>query len=207
MQFLAYDIRGDKVLYSDDYGPYRYLIFAPSTGRVYFHGQPAQEMKDNKRDAGPLVRFDPDNPGKPTPIKATLGLRAATQETPDGKVYTVTGNMLYEFDTAKETARELGPAAVAEQTYIASLDASPDGRYLYYIAGAHGGAYREGTPVVQYDVKTKTRKVLCFLEPFYREKYGFIPQGTYATAVSPDGSKLYVTMNGNRGLGRKGIES
>ena len=51
---------------------------------------------------------------------------------------------------------------------------------------------KEGT------VKTKTRKVIAFLHPFYFEKYGFIPCGAFGTAVSPEGDKVYITWNGNR---------
>ena len=34
---------------------------------------------------------------------------------------------------------------------------------------------------------------------FYEEKYGFIPKGTYSTALSSSGDKLYVTWNVSRG--------
>ena len=83
--------------------------------------------------------------------------------------------------------------------YITSLDADPSGRYLYYIPGAHGGAERDGTPVVQFDVKTKQRKVIAFLTPFYREKYGCTPVGTFSSAIDEKGETLYVTWNVNRG--------
>ena len=52
--------------------------------------------------------------------------------------------------------------------------------------------------VVQYDIKTNKRKVVAFLSKFYKEKYGYSPDGTFSTAVSPDGSIVYVTWNGSR---------
>jgi hypothetical protein len=58
--------------------------------------------------------------------------------------------------------------------------------------GVHGA---DGTPVIQYDTKTNTRKVLCFLADFYGKKYKYIPDGTFSTALSPDGETLYVTWN------------
>lgn len=58
------------------------MIFAKSTGKIYY--TPGKEDM-----IGQLVRFDPDKPGPPTPINAELGLRSATQETPQGIVYTV----------------------------------------------------------------------------------------------------------------------
>jgi hypothetical protein len=87
---------------------------------------------------------------------------------------------------------------VGENSYIASLDADPTGRYLYYVPGAHGGSDRDGSAVVQFDAKTCAKKVIAFLHPFYRVKYGCTPVGTYSTAVAPEGDKLYVTWNVNR---------
>ncbi len=52
---------------------------------------------------------------------------------------------------------------------------------------------------MQFDLKTKRKKVLAFLEPFYQKKYGLTLKGTYGTAVDPAGDKLYVTFNVNRG--------
>jgi hypothetical protein len=198
VRFFAYDVKAGKVLLDAPDGPARYLIFARSTGRVYF--------TPNKVSVGPLVRFDPATPGRPEPVDSgDIGVRAATQETPQGIVYTVsTGQggkdaMLYRFDVKTEKAEPLGPAAVGGQQYIASLDADPTGRFLYYLPGAHGGSEADGTPVVQFDTKTRTRKVLAFLHPFYRDRYGVTLKGTYSAAVDPAGDKLYVTWNASRG--------
>ena len=83
-------------------------------------------------------------------------------------------------------------------SYITALKIDPTGRYLYYIPGAHGGADKDGTPVVQYDTKNKTKKVIAFLHPFYKDKYGVAVVGTYSYALSPKGDDLYVTWNANR---------
>src|SRR5262249_27016814 len=103
------------------------------------------------------------------------------------------------FNVKTEQIDTLGPAAVGGQGYIASLDADPTGRYLYYTAGAHGGTEQDGCPLVQFDVKTRQKKVISFLHPFYHEKYGCTLRGMYSTAVSPQGDKLYVTWNVSRG--------
>jgi hypothetical protein len=192
IMFFAYDLVGRRVLHTAIDGPYRYLIFAKSTGRAYYVNE----------DGGALMRYDPALGCPPEPIEGRIGIRAATQEMPRGHVYAVSGAgdaVLYRFDTQTEQVEELGPAAVGGQTYIASLDADPTGRYLYYVPGAHGGSHEDGAAVVQYDTKTREKKVIAFLHPFLREKYGYTPQGTYSSAVSDDGSKLYVTWNGNRG--------
>lgn len=195
-KFLAYDVKNRKVLYSDDAGFHRAMILSRSTGKVYYHNGKSTPGKTG----GPasLVRFDPDKPGPPVPIKAAVGLRAATLETPQGLVYTIDGDHLWAFDVKTEKATDLGPAAVGQSTYTTSIDADPSGRYLYYVPGAHGGAERDGTPLVQYDTQTRTRKVICFLHPYLWDQYRYVAIGTFATDVSPDGDKVYITFNGDR---------
>lgn len=198
IQFFAYDIRKNKLLYTGADGPARYMMFAKSTGRVYY-------VPGNESEAGSLMRFDPAASGSPVPIKGTIGIRAATQETPQGLIYTVSSGQgggeptLWSFDVKTETITNLGSAAVGSATYITSLDADPTGRYLYYIPGAHGGGERDGSAVVQFDVKTRTRKVIAFLHPFFKDKYGATLVGTFSSAVDPRGDKLYITWNVNRG--------
>lgn len=198
--FFAYDLKARKLLYSGPDGPSRAMLLARSTGKLYF--TPAKDGE------GALMRFDPEKPGPPVKLPATIGLRAATGETPQGIVYTVSQggkggeSIHYAFDVKKEEVRQLGPAAVGSQQYIAALQADPTGRYLYYVPGAHGHADMDGSPVVQYDVQAKRKKVLAFLEPFYKGKYGCVLKGTYSLAVGPRGDRLYVTWNANRGGGK-----
>jgi hypothetical protein len=195
IHFFAYDVQAKKVLYDGLDGPSRYIALAKSTGRVYY----------TAGEGGPLMRFDPDNSRPPVKLEGEIGIRAATEETPQGVIYTVSqgrqgaGATLYALDTKTEKVTELGPAAVGSQEYIASIDADPSGRYLYYVPGAHGGGDSDGSAVVQFDTRTKKRKVIAFLHPFYREKYGLIPKGTYSTAVDAKGERLYVTWNVSRG--------
>jgi hypothetical protein len=188
--FFAYDIARRKVLHTATGGPARYLIFARSTGRVYYMNEVTEK----------LMRYDPASGKPPEAISGSIGLRAATQETSDGSVYTVgqTNGHLWKFDTTTEAITDLGELAVASQTYTTTIDADPTGRYLYYIPGAHGGSQKDGTPVIQFDTKLRTRKVIAFLQPELQKQFGYITLGTFGSAVSPDGSRLYVTWNGNR---------
>lgn len=200
IQFLAYDVKNKKVLYQGDNGPRRCLIFAKSTGRVYW----VPEINDE----GPMVRWDPAVGGTPVSIDAVVGLRAATQETPQGIVYTASSGQggkpltLYAFNVKTEKAEALGPLEVGHNKYVATLDADPTGRYLYYIPGAHGGSEVDGSAVVQFDLKTKQKKVIAFLHPFYGDKYGAVLKGTYSTVVSADGGTLFVTWNVSRDGGK-----
>jgi len=198
IQFFAYDVKNKKLLDSGPDGPARYMIFAKSSGRIYY-------VPGKEDTVAQLVRYDPAKGGAPVKIDAELGLRAATQETPQGIVYTVSKGgkageaTLYAFDTKTEKVEELGPAAVGTAEYITTLDADPTGRYLYYIPGAHGGSERDGSAVVQFDTKTKQRKVIVFLHPYFKDKTGATLVGTFSAAVDPKGDKLYVTWNVSRG--------
>jgi len=192
VMFFAYDINRRKVRHTVENGPYRYIIFARSTGRIYYVNE----------DNGPLMRYDPASGKPPARIPGSLGLRSATQETADGYVYTVStrrDGTIWRFNTMTEEAERIGDARVGTQDYVTSLDVDPTGRYLYYVPGAHGGSQQDGAPIVQFDVKTRRKKVIAFLYPFYRERYGYTPLGTYGSAVDESGERLYITWNGNRG--------
>jgi hypothetical protein len=197
VQFFAYDVRAKKVLYAGPHGPPRYMMLAASTGRVYF--------TTVENGSGPLLRFDPAKPGVPEAVGVTIGARAATQETPDGFIYTVAqdkeggGATIYAFNTKTEKVETLGPAAVGTQHYITSIDVDPTGRFLYYVPGAHGGSEIDGSPVIQFDVQSRTKKVVAFLHSYYLQKFGCTLKGTFSSAVDPAGDKIYVTWNNSRG--------
>lgn len=195
--FFAYDLKNKKLIYSGPDGPARYVIFARSTGRVYY--VPG-------KDEGELMRFDPEGEKTPVRVKGShIGVRAATRETKDGHVYTVSLGQraadaaLWSFSTKTEKVKKIGTAAVGSQAYVASIDVDPTGRYLYYVPGAHGGSPRDGSAVVQFDVKTGRKKVIAFPDAFYQKKYGLSLKGTYSTAVGPKGEKLFITWNVSRG--------
>ncbi|WP_166819942.1 YncE family protein [Thalassoroseus pseudoceratinae] len=194
--FFAYDLLGGKLLYAGPNGPARYMMLSKSTGKLFY-------VPGNQD--GELMCFDPDTGKPPSKVGVTLGIRAATEETKDGLIYTVsTGQRqgdatIWEFNVKSETARKIGAAKVGENAYVASIDVDPTGRFLYYSPGAHGGGFRDGTPIVQFDISTGRKKVIAFLHPFYENKYGFIPKGTYSTALSEDGRQLFVTWNVSRG--------
>lgn len=194
--FFAYDLKNRKMLYSGPGGPARYMILAKSTGQLYF-------VPGNRE--GELMRFDPATGKPPQPVGVQMGIRAASEETKDGLVYAVsTGQKsadatIWEFNTKTEKVKKLGAASVASNAYVASIDVDPTGRYLYYVPGAHGGGYRDGSAVVQFDIKKRTKKVIAFVHPFYQDKYGFTLKGTYSTALSDAGDQLFITWNVSRG--------
>lgn len=196
IQFFAFDLRQRKMLYSGPDGPARYMILAKSSGKVYY-------VPGNSD--GEVMCFDPAHPTNPKPIGVSIGIRAATEETSNRLVYTVSSGQrngdaaIWEFNTKAETARKIGTTSIGANAYVASIDVDPTGRYLYYVPGAHGGGPKDGSPVIQFEIATGRKKVIAFLHPYFREKYGLELKGTYSTAISDDGSQLFVTWNVSRG--------
>ena len=54
----------------------------------------------------------------------------------------------------------------------------------------------------------RKKRILVRLHPLYAKKYGkehgFVAMGTFGSALSPKGDKLYITWMGNRGGGHRG---
>src|SRR5262249_39483312 len=117
VKFFAYDVKNRKLLYSGPDGPPRCILLARSTGRVYYNA--------GKED-GALMRYDAASGKPPEKIPGTIGMRAASQETEGGIVYTVSQGgkgseaEVYAFDTKTEQATKLGPAEVGASGYITS---------------------------------------------------------------------------------------
>ena len=197
IMFFAYDMKNKKLLYAGPNGCRRYFLFSTSMGRVYY-----EKTADKGGDNGELMRFDPAK-GEPELVGKCPGIRAAA-ETAGGLIYVVsngqgnTSPVIWSFNPKTEQMVELGPAPVGSQAYITSLDADPTGRYLYYIPGAHGGSERDGSAVVQFDTKTKQKKVIAFLSPYLGDKFGFTPTGTFSSALDAKGETLYITWHGGR---------
>jgi hypothetical protein len=192
--FFAYDLKAKKLLATGPKRQKEYVMFAASTGRAYYVS-----------DKGELMRYGPDQGGPPVKVAGPVEITgASTDETPQGYIYTVGGSgkedsSLWAFNTKTEELQNLGSVLVGTKASVSSLDADPAGRYVYYTVGTHGSSPADGTPVVQFDVKTKRKKVIAFLHPFYTDKYGCTPVGSYSSALDAKGETLYVTWNVSRG--------
>ena len=81
--------------------------------------------------------------------------------------------------------------------YTTVIALSPDGKYLYYLPGAHGKAYESGTPVMRYEIATGKHAVLAFLASYCEREFGYVPAGTYGMKLSADGHTIYVNFNGH----------
>jgi hypothetical protein len=191
VQFFAWDIRAGKLLHQCDDGPTRVMFLSPKSGRVYWEGK-AYDPTTN--------RVSPAN---------VPHVRSATRETADGYVYgtSQTKADLWAYHVPTDTMKQLGTAAVASQEYIASIEADPSGRFLYYVPGAHGGAAQDNTPVVQYDLRTGRRKVLAFLHDHFWQKYDYALDGSFGSALDETGERLFISWDGWRRGQPRGWES
>jgi hypothetical protein len=149
----------------------------------------------------PVMRVDGAT-GKVTKTQSlfidSTGMRSATKEGSDGWIFGTaqTTGQLFRYSPAKDSLELLG-AEFLTGNYTTVMVRSPDEKYLYYLPGAHGGATKIGTPVVQYEIATGKRKVLAFLRDTLFEKTGYTPGGSYGVKISEDGSTLYVNFNGH----------
>lgn len=191
VQFFALDVKSGKLLIQADDGPTRTLAFSPSTGCVFWEGK----------------MYDPAT-NRITPL-AMPHVRSASRETPQGMIYGTSERSadLWALDVKTRQVKQLGSGAVATQEYVASAEADPTGRYLYYIPGAHGGAAGDGTPVVQFDLKTGRRKVLAFLYRHFWDKYGYALDGSFGSALDEKGERLFISWDGWRKGQPRGWES
>jgi len=78
----------------------------------------------------------------------------------------------------------------AEGEDVLQMPVSPGGRYVYFNPRAYPG------PLVQYDVLTRKKKVICWLQDYYFEKYGYWFSSNYGMEISTDGSFIAICMNG-----------
>jgi hypothetical protein len=114
---------------------------------------------------------------------------------------------LWAFHVKTGELKQLGSGAVASQEYIASIEADSSGRYLYYVPGAHGGATRDGTPIVQYDTQTGKKKVLAFLHELFWNKHGYALDGSFGNALDEKGERFFISWDGWRKGQPRGWES
>lgn len=159
-------------------------------GSAYVNGEGAIWKYD--RDSGKFARTKSSFEGQ--------GMRACADASKDGDLYgaTMREAQLFRYRPAKDELKLLGPAWQAGD-YVTVVELSPDERFLYYLPGAHGGASKSGTPLVQYEIATGKRKVLCFLAAPFEREYDYVPGGTYGMKLSADGATAYVNFNGHAG--------
>ncbi len=158
-------------------------------GSIYFNGQEKIGRYDPiAKSIAPTNSSFGDSPG----------MRCSTRESKDGSFYGVTHqtNKLFRYEPNEDRLTLIGLNWLAG-SYTTVCELSPDERFVYFLPGSHGGAFRDGTPVVQYEIANGRRKVLAFLAPTIEEHFGYVPAGSYGVKLSADGSTIYVNFNGH----------
>ena len=51
---------------------------------------------------------------------------------------------------------------------------------------------------MRYDIRKREAQSIVNLQPTIEKALGYIPCGSFGSALSPDGSKLCITWNGSR---------
>ncbi len=166
----------------DAHGGYR-AVAVDAAGRAYITWNETS-----------LARYDPDT-NTLTPLDVTMPggiLRAVTVPDANGTIFAATRDPAVFFSLTEDgTITELGPA----RGYTTSIALSPDGSRFYYVPDAHGGAWREGTPLIAVDTTTGEEAVIAELQPIVGEALGLKLGGTYNVAVDESGSRIYVGLN------------
>ena len=191
IQFFALDVKTGKVLKTADDGPYRVLIFSPSTGCVYWEGK----------------KYDPTT--NEITMSRAPRVRSATRETRDGWVYGTSDTKadLWAYNPRTDELKTLGTAAVGSQEYISSIEIDPTEKYLYYVPGAHGGARKDNSPIVQLNLKTMKKKVIAFVHDHFWDKYGYALDGSFGNALDEKGERFFISWDGWRKGQPRGWES
>jgi len=207
-EFLAWDIDARRPIYAGQLPEgmvwsNRVMLIDDVTGMLYTSNQHESDPNNN------LIKYDPkrnrftllDAPMPPDELSEEGGvapMRASTSKRgEDGLFYGVTSRgQMFTFDPETEEIVDRGYSWPGEERYTTSLQRSPGGRYLYFAPGAHGGGYRDGSALVQYDIETGTRKVLAFLAPYYMEKYGYTPSGAFSIKLDDAGERVFICWNG-----------
>jgi hypothetical protein len=203
--FLAWDINEQKVKWAgalpQGLGWWeRAILIDETTGMVYSTNSGNSPVADPDIH---MLKYDPyknsfTKLACTMPAEGRAQMRAHTwNRGPDGLFWCATySGEMFTFDPAKEEVVDKGPVWPGKQRYTAAMDRSPGGRYVYYLPGAHGLGWSDGSPVVQYDTRTGARKVLAFMYPYYFEKYGYTPSGTFSIKLDDRGERLFVCWNG-----------
>jgi hypothetical protein len=188
--FFVYDVRKRRVAFRSDEREHSLFrnVMLDGRGHAYVAGE-----------EGRLLVYEPGSSSlKDAGIELPGGgaLRASTRPAPDGTIYGVTQgydedpDVLFALDP-DGSVRRLGEA----RGYTASLALSADGSHFYYVPGAHGDSFAQGTPVISVDGTTGDQEVVARLNDLAEERIGLTLGGTYNVALDRRRDVLYVGLN------------
>jgi hypothetical protein len=183
--FFAYDPKAAKVVFraDDDRLTGFRNVLVGSNGDAYVAAQNSHLLVYDPR--ANTLRLDSERlPGG--------SLRASTEPARDGSVFGVTQDPDRLFALrADGHIDDLGAA----HGYTASLALDPNGERFFYVPGAHGDSWKQGTPLVAVDTKTGAQTTVVALNGLAEEKLGLTLAGSYSVAIDPSGKTVYIGMN------------
>ncbi len=182
--FFAYDPESGAtdVVSAVDHVGFRNIL-VDGSGRAYFSA-----------GNGVLAVYDPAT-GTLSDFPARLPgtwLRASTVPDTAGTVYGVTRNpdVLFALDPSG-VIRTIAPVS----DYVASVALDPVQRRIYYVPGAHGTAWQQGTPLMAVDTDTGDETVIVRLNDLAEEILGLRLGGTYDVVADPARNRIYIGFN------------
>ncbi len=197
--FLAYDLNTKRPLYAALPQPTvewssRATLVDEITGNCY--GTSRNRFVKYNPKTNKITYLEAQLPAKPNQ-KGDTHLRCYTRRrTAEGAYICQTfDGTIFKFFPDTETTETID-INWGEGYYCASMALSPGGRYIYYTVDVHGSAYLHGSPIVQYDLKEKKRKVIAFLHPHFETAYNYVFGGSYSVTLNEDGSELFIVWNG-----------
>ncbi|MBN1292327.1 MAG: hypothetical protein JXB48_10855, partial [Candidatus Latescibacteria bacterium] len=210
--FMSYDVIHDKLLYGGalpggTIWNSRSMLLDEITGLTYSTVTTKDHKFQPDSDTYPFISFDQrtnlfDILDCAVPVNPVSGLctslRAYTaRRTPKQFFWCFDyQGTLFKFYPDEERTELVGVNWDEGGVYTASMAMSPGCRYLYYVPGSSCNGPGWGTPVVQYDTRSDTKKVIAFLDPYYHNTYGYMAGGTFGIELNENGSLLVIQMNG-----------
>jgi len=203
---MAYDTRKRTMVYGGFPPPdirwwMRCTLIDPESGKIYSSNVVSREgempMVSWERKNSTFSTLEVRSPTNPVSGKGEP-LRAHTVSKDSHGAYWCFDEFgfMFRFFPAESRVEPVGLNWGKTGKYTANLVMSPQGRYLYYLPGAHNRMYEYGTPLVQYDTENGKKKVIAFLNEYYVEKYGYSPYGAYGIDISKAGDSVFFYTNG-----------
>ncbi|MHB9027617.1 MAG: hypothetical protein ACYC9O_02490 [Candidatus Latescibacterota bacterium] len=200
---IAYDTRDRKMLYGAAPAEgirwaSRVTLLDPDTGVIYSSdAKPPYHFVSYTRRNNRFTILKSTVPENPAAKKASTFRTYTKAKDAAGAFWCMSQNgALFRFFPDEDRVDPAGLNWGPSGEYAAGMVLSPDKRYFYYIPGAQTGAFKWGTPVVQYDTKSGRKKVIAFLRDYYLQKYGYGPGGAYGIELDPEGKSLFFYTNG-----------
>jgi len=202
--YIAYDLHTRRPLYQgrlpgDIRWSDRVTLIDPKTGCCYGSDPDTRYIVKYDPRTNRFCRTEATIPESPiTGREAHPGIRTyARCRLRDGSFIAQTsGGVMFKFFPDEQRTELIG-LNWGDGCYCTAMALSRGGRYLYYTVGRHNQVLKPGPPIVQFDTRTRQKKVLAFLHPYYRKKYGYVLGTSYSICLDAKDANLLITWNGH----------